>query len=286
MKLKIEHLQRLFDKYDEKLQIKYFSDLVIRGNCFLPNDIVLPEHVNQLIEYGITEIEIIYDRTLYGCLSSEFPAEFRKPFGKLSFLELDRHLEVLNSANAQSRRKRYIHMVGDIYSLDPSEGKRIVLVGHNEIIDYRKWNVVKRNIERDHVFYYRNSESAIIIFVDLSVPTDGGYVERFKKSTDLISLLVSKIHDFDNVISPDFMPTEDVISVTDPENLLEEYIKSNARLIIIGEQLNDAYKKALINLRKYDKFVRMLVVPTLDHHNLNHFFKQVSLVYNVDRWEE
>lgn len=286
MKISVDHLERLFEKYEEKLQIKYFSDLVVRGNCYLASDIVLPEHMKHLKDQQIQEIDIFYDRKLYEYLSSEFPATFRKPFGRLSFLELDRHLEMLNTVNGQTRRKRYIQMVGEVYGMDSVEGKRIILIGHNEMIDFRKWNGVKRNIDRDYQFYYRNSEVSIIVFVDLSMPGGSGYVEKFKKSTDLISLLVSKIQDFDDIIAPDFLPTEDVISVTDPSLLLEEYIKSNARLIIIGEQLNDSYKRALINVRKYDKYVRMLVVPALDHRNLNHFFKQVTLVYNVDRWAE
>jgi hypothetical protein len=286
MKLKITHLKKLFAKYDERLNIKYFSDLVFRGNAFLHNDILLPDHVKQLEVHGIKEVEVFCDRNLYECLSGEFPQEFRKYFGKMTFIEMDRHLEMLNAANTQSRRKRYIQMVGDIYGIDPAEGKRIIVVAHNEIVDYRKWNILKRSLDRDHTFYYRNSEVPIMIFVDLSKHADSAYVEKFKKNTDLISLLVSKIDEFNNIIAPDFIPTEDVISVTDPAKLLEEYIKSNVRLIIIGEKLNDSYKVALVNVRKYDKYVRMLVVPALDHGDLPHFFKQVSLVYNVDRWVE
>ncbi|MBN1534993.1 MAG: hypothetical protein JXA20_20160 [Spirochaetes bacterium] len=286
MKLKITHLKRLFSKYDERLNIKYFSDLVFRGNAFLHNDILLPGHITQLEVHGIKEVEVFYDRNLYECLTIEFPHDFRKPYGKMTFIEMDRHLEMLNNANTQSRRKRYVQMVGDIYGIDPNEGKRIIVVAHNEIVDYRKWNVLKRSLDREHTFCYRNSEVPIMIFVDLSKHTDGGYVEKFKKNTDLISLMVSKIDETNNIIAPDFIPTEDVISVTDPANLLEEYIKNNVRLIIIGEQLNDSYKIALVNVRKYDKYVRMLVVPALNHSDLPHFFKQVSLVYNVDRWVE
>ncbi len=286
MKLTTQQLKILFSKYDEKLNIRYFDDLVFRGNAFLSNDILLPDHVKQLEDHDIKEVEVFCDGPFYRCLSAEFPKDFRKPFGKMSFIELDRHLEALNAANAHTRRKRYIQMIGDLYAIDSAQGKKIILVGHNEIIDYRKWNVLKRSIDREQVFYYRNSEVSILVFVDLSIPSNNGYIERFKMNTDLISLLVSKIPELNNFIAPDFLPTEDVISVTDPSKLLEEYIRSNARLIIIGEQLNASYKLALINVRKYDKYVRMLVVPALDHQNLPHFFKQVSLVYNVDRWVE
>jgi pentose-5-phosphate-3-epimerase len=96
--------------------------------------------------------------------------------------------------------------------------------------------------------------------------------------------MVSNRTDYAREIAPDFIPTEDIISVTDPTNLLETYIESNARLIIIGENINESYKQALIKVKRFDKFVRMMVVPSIDHSNLDHFFKQMALVYNSDRW--
>ena len=286
MKIKVNQLKAIFQKYQEHLQIKYLSDLIIRGNAFLSNDIVMPDHIPQLEENNIEEVKIYYEHTVYKYLCGEFPNSFRKPTQKMNFLQFDRYLEMLNSINNQSKRKRYVKMVGDIYGIDSKEGTRTSIIAHDESVDYKKWNSLKRNMDKDHIFYFRSSEVPIVIFVDLSNRADSKYVERFTKNTDLISIMVSKVGDRKEIIAPDFIPTEDVISVTDPNLLLEEYIKSNARLIIIGEQLNDSYKKALISIRKYDRFVRMLVVPTLDRSNLDHFFKQVHLVYNTDRWEE
>jgi hypothetical protein len=110
------------------------------------------------------------------------------------------------------------------------------------------------------------------------------YIERFKINTDLISLIVSRSQEPAHFISPDFIPTEDVVSVTDPASLLEEYIRINARLIIIGEKLEETEKRALLRVRNYDKFVRLLVVPVLTHQSIDDFFRQVKLVYNYDRW--
>ncbi|MCU0847956.1 MAG: hypothetical protein MUD12_08735 [Spirochaetes bacterium] len=285
MLLKIDQLAFLFNKYQENIEIKYFEDIVVRGNCFLPNDIILPDHLRLLAENRIEEIEVVYDSMLYECLINEYPVDYRRPGGKLTFFEMDRYLEQLEEISSQSKRKRFIYIIGDVYGLDFKAGKRIIHLHHNEELDYRKWNIIKREIDKSHIFYYRFSESKIIIFVDMS-QTDSNYVEKFKKNADLISLLVSKMPDSSIVLSPDFLPTEDVLSVTDPRNLLNEYIKTNARLIVIGEQLNDMYKTALINVRRYDKFVRMMVVPSIDYRNLNHFFKQIKLVYNSERWRE
>jgi hypothetical protein len=285
MKVTIQQLSHLFAKHGESIEIKYFDDIVITGNCYLSTDLVLPAHLPRLTEGGLTDIEVFYTPGLYELLSKEFPAEFRRPYGRLLMSEMDKLLEELRNANAQSKRKRYLRMVGDIYGVDMSLGKRVIHLRHNEPLDFKKWNNLKRVIDRNQLFLYRNSEVAIIIFVDLKVARQKEYIERFKINTDLISLIVSKSREPGNIIAPDFIPTEDVISVTEPGILLEEYIRSNSRLIIIGEKLDDFYKRALLQVRNYDKFVRLLVVPSLDQQrNVHDFFHQVKLVYRNDRW--
>lgn len=284
MKVTIEQLSRLFEKYGDSIDIKYFDDILIKEQCYLSTDLVLPAHLPCLAENGITEIEVFFNLGLHDQLAREFPAEFRKPFGRCTMSEMDRMLEELRDANTQSKRKRYIRMIGEIYGVDKMLGKRIILLRYNEPVDFKKWNNLKRDVERNQYFYYRNSEVAIIIFVDLKVARQKEYIERFKINTDLISLIVTRGQDPANVIAPDFIPTEDVISVTEPGMLLEEYIRSNARLIIIGEKLDDFYKRALLQVRNYDRFVRLLVVPSLDHKNIQDFFRQVKLVYGNERW--
>ncbi|MCU0845993.1 MAG: hypothetical protein MUC76_13835, partial [Spirochaetes bacterium] len=83
---------------------------------------------------------------------------------------------------------------------------------------------------------------------------------------------------------PDFIPAEDTISVNDPDNLLDVYRGTNARLIIIGETISDSYKRSLLQVKQYDKFVRMMVVPNINPGDIDHFLKQVKMVYNSDRW--
>ena len=284
MKVTVQQLSQLFDKYGDGVEIKYFDDIAVSGNTYLSTDLLLPAHLPRLSESHISDLEVFYTPSLYECLSREFPAGFRKPYGKLRLSEMDRLLEELRNANMHSKRKRYIRIVGDIYGIDMNLGKRIILLRHNELLDFKKWNNLKRDIDRNQAFLYRNSEVSIIIFVDLKVSNQRDYIERFKINTDLISLLVSRGQEQANMIAPDFIPTEDVISVTESGVLLEEYIRSNARLIIIGEKLDDFYKRALLQVRNYDRYVRLTVVPVLDHKNIHDFFSQVKMVYIYDRW--
>ncbi len=285
MKLTLQQLSRLFEKHGDGIEIKYFDDILINGNCYLSTDLVLPAHLPKLEANELKEIEVFCTPSLYELLSKEFPVEFRKPYGGGRMSEMDKLLEELRDASTQSKRKRYVRMVGEVYGVDPKLGKRIILLRHNEPLDFKKWNNLKREFDRNQVFRYRNSEVAIIIFVDLKVARQKEYIERFKINTDLISLIVARSQEPGNIIAPDFIPTEDVVSVTEPGMLLEEYIRSNARLIIIGEKLDDFYKRALLQVRNYDRFVRLLVVPSIDHGSIHDFFYQVRLVYNNERWQ-
>ena len=285
MKLTLKQLSHLLEKYGHELEIKFFYDFEINNqHSFLSKDLILPSHVKMLSDNNINEVEVYYNPVLYEYLVKEFPVDFRKPYNKLNFTEMDRLLEGLNSANMQSRRKRYIRMIGDAYCIDGNTGRQIILLKHNELVDYRKWNNLKRDVDRNQIFSHGNSEVAIIIFVNLALGDQKMYIEHFKVNTDLISIIVTRSQEPVHCIAPDFLPTEDVISVNDHSLLLEEYIRTNARLIIIGEKLDDNDKRALLQVRNYDKFVRLLVVPVLDHRDINDFLRQVKLVYNSERW--
>ncbi len=284
MKVPIKILRILFEKYGDIINVKYLSDLTVKGRTFLSKDLVLEDHLRFLAAYDIKEVDVFYDQLLYEYLSTEFPVEYRVPYGSLNFMDMDRHLEILTDVHNMSRRKRYIHIIDEIYGADPATGKTIPVIHHNEAIDYRKWNNMKREISKNQMLSYRNSEVAIILFMDLTMKSKSEYVEHFKKNIDLVSTMVSEKTYSGISIAPDFIPTEDIISVTDPGKLLEEYIRHNARLIIVGEKLNDSFKDSLIDVKKYDKFVRMLVIPNLDCSNLQDFVRQVKLVYNSERW--
>ena len=284
MKISIEHLRIIFKKYGSEAEMKYFDGINLRTRKFLAGDILLEEHLDVIEQNRFYEIEILFNDILYEYLNHALPAVYRKPYTKKPFIEVDRLLENLQQVNTLSGRQRYITIVGDIYGFDSKEGRKVILFSHGEPVDFKKWNSVKRDMDKNKIISFRNGEVPIIVFVNLVRENKSGYVESFRKNTDLISILVSQRPDHQFLPSNDFIPTEDVISVTSPEELLDIYKTSNARLIIIGENIDGDYKTALMNVRSYDKFVRMMVVPGIDHRNRDHFHKQVQLVYNSDRW--
>lgn len=284
MRLTADKIELLLNKYPAEFQLTYLKSISHGGIICKSGDEVRLDDIQRLIEAECHEIDVIFTPTLYDYLTMEFPLEYRKPYGVMNFIEVDRHLETLKVANSLSKRKRFLYLIGDVYGTDSRTAQRIAIINHHEEMDYEKWNQIKRFINKDHKFFYRNSENGIILFVDLRDSAADNYVERFKKNTDLITAMVSRRKNASITIAPDFITTEDVISVTDPENLLDEYVKNDSRLIIIGEKLTEIYKGALNVIIKYDRYARLMVVPAIDPNNIDHFLYQAKLVYNSDRW--
>ena len=285
MLVKIDQLQMVFDN-NSGCVCRLLESYNVKGKKYQESDQIYIDDINLFAQAGIDTVDIKYDEIIYSYFSTLYPAEFRLQYSSADFFAFDRKLETLERISTLSKRKRYLICIGDIYAYDQHSGKRIIVFRHNDSIDYKQWNQVKRLIDRSKRLYYRNSENGIIIFVNLQPHADSSYIERFKKNTDLVSAIVSRKKDCKIEISPDFLTTEDVYTINNPNDLLSFYQKSNARLIIIGESLNDDYRKALIKVRDYDKFARMMVVPNIDLRNVDHFLLQVQMVYNSDRWTE
>lgn len=285
MKVTLEQLKVLWQKYNpDFLRCSYFSAFTLRGKNFHADDEIQAGDLEYFEKCGHLQIEINYVESFYNLLSAEFPMEYRRPYGCMDFINIDRHLDVINNANKLSRRKRLLYVVGDVYSIDPATGRHAILFGHNAALDYKTWNEKKRQVSKDQKFNYRNSECGVILFVNMKPDAETNYVERFKKNTDLVTAIVTRKKGSRVEIAPDFIPEEDTISVNDPDKLLDTYMNSNARLIIIGETISEPYKRSLLQVKQYDKFVRMMVVPRINPREIEHFLMQVKMVYNSDRW--
>ncbi len=286
MKVPLEKLQALRSAYNININLRcvYFEDFTVSGKKFRTGDDVSIADMEFFQENKYRTISVFFNERFYNMLANEFPVEYRRPYGMIDFIGMDRRLDALNTINGQTKRKRFLCVVGDIYGVDGVTGKRSVLATNGENLDYKRWNEIKRFVIKEQKFYYHNCERAVIIFVNMKSDVESNFVERFRKNTDLVTSLVTRKKDSKVAIAPDFIPTEDVISVTDPDKLLDVYKESFARLVIIGENINETYKRSLLQLKQHDKFARMMVVPSINPRDIDHFLMQVKLVYNSDRW--
>lgn len=281
MKLSIDVIKKILSNHSGKLNFTYFNDIVIEHKrLFEAQQPIVVDDLPLLIRSNIEIVEVTYNEALYNCLNKEFPGKYRFPYGKFNFMEMDRYLESLDRANLISKRKRFLYIVGDMCTANTKTYRNEIVLGHDEKLDYKRWNEVKRFINKEIKINYRNSETGIIIMVNLMDNSQGNYVEKFKQHTDLVAVMVSRV----NGIAVDFVQTEDIISLTNPDELLQEYTSSNCRLIILGDTMDDEYRRVLSEVKKYDRYVRIVAVPSIDPNNIDKFFNQLKLVYNTNKW--
>ncbi len=288
MNVEIQKLQYLITKYLDEFICFYHSDTVIEGKKYKAGTQVLLRHVNQLSDNGIKELEMKYDVTLYEYLTREYPVEYRRAVKWVDFATLESLLAELDMANAQSKRKRFLYLIGDIYR-NGSEGKTgqlEIVLKHGDKLDSQKVKTNRVYIDKQQKFFVRNSETGIIVFGATGAEDYIDEKDLYRKKLDLVGSMISHKFDKKFEISPDFIPNKDVYKVDNPGMLVEEYIATNAKLIIFNESLTPAQKEALLQVKRYDPFVRMMVIPSISPDNIDDILIQMKLVYNTDFWKK
>jgi hypothetical protein len=285
MKIEVKKLQYIINKYIDEFSCLYYADVTVDGKKFKAGTEVLLLDVNLFAKAGMKELEIRYNVTLYEYLAREFPTDFRKPVRWIDYPTLNRLLEELDMVNSQSRRKRFLYVVGDLYRSDRKTAVKEIVLRHDEKLDSQKWKANKIYIDGGEKFFLRNSENGIIIYGNLKSEEfvdDNG----LRRKMDLLGMMLTHRYDKKFEISPDFIPNTDIFRVASPEKLLGEYINTNAKLILIGDTVTTKDKEALIQVKRHDPFVRMMVSPPLNPDNIDHVLLQIKMMYNTDRWEK
>ena len=288
MIIELSKLHYLIDKYIDELLFFYYSDTVIGGKKYKAGTQILLLHANQLLKSGARELDTLFNITLYEHLIKEFPADYRRPVKWVDSATLEHSLQDLEQINLQTKRKRYLTLVGDVYrkSNDGKTSQPETVFKHGDRLDYQKWKTHRVYIDTTQKFFIRNSENGIIVFGGAA---SDGYIDEndsHSKRLDLTGSMMS--HKFDKKfdIAADFIPQKDVYKIDNPGMLAEEYINTNARLIIFNENLTAQQKEALLQVKRYDPFVRMMVVPKINPANISDLILQLKMVYNTDYWKK
>ncbi len=286
MIVEIKKLQYLINKYTDEFNCYYQNDVVIDGKKHKAGTEVLFIDTNQLVKNGVRELEVQYNVTLYEYLIREYPVEYRRPVRWVDSVTMEKMLAELEQVNAQSKRKRFLYVIGDVYRSDARPGQQDIIFRHGEKIDYQKWKANKIIIDNSRKFFLRDSETGIILFGDVQSDDYVDEKDGYRKKVDLIGAMLSHKFDKKFEISPDFIPNKDVFRVEITGRLAEEYIKTNARLIAFRETLTAAHKEALLQVKRYDPFVRMMVLPPINPETIDDILIQLKMVYNTDRWKK
>lgn len=285
MKIDVTSMRRVFENHGGDIQCRYQADVVVRGKKYKAGAEINHRDIDLLARSGVEWIEVKYNVTLYEYLNHEFPEQYRRPLRWLDYYALDQYLEELEQVNTRSERKRYLTLVGDVYRSDgKSHGSEIVF-RHGDRLDYQKWKSNKIFIASGQKFFVRSSENGIILFGDIR-SEDYADDDGFRRRIDLIETMEARQGEEKFEISPDFIPGRDVRRVTLPGKLAEEYISSGARLVVIGEKITAVHKEAILQVKGYDPYVRMMVTPPINPQNIDHMLLQIKMMYNTDRWKK
>lgn len=286
MIVEIKKLQYLINKYTDEFNCFYQNDTVIDGKKHRAGSEVLLIDLNQLMKTGVKELEVQYNVTLYEYLIREYPVEYRRPARWVDSATLERILTDLEQVNAQSKRKRFLYIVGDVYRSEAKAGQQEIALRHGDRLDIQKWKGIKIHIVSGQKFFLRDSEIGIIIFGSVRSEDYVDDKDGYRKKIDLVGSMLSHKFDKKFEISPDFIPNKDVYRVETPGKLAEEYISTDAKLIAFNENLTAQQKEALLQVKRYDPFVRMMVIPPLSPDKIDDILIQMKMVYNTDRWKK
>ncbi len=240
------------------------------------------EDKSMLKDADIYEINVLYTEALYSKLILLNSLKYRRPYGKKSFIEIDKILTEYNEINKKSKRKRYLISCSEQYMRNNS-GRIIPILKFKDNLTYDRWQEVKPRLDKKKSIYFRYSENGIIVFVDLR-PGGEDYLNRFYKNSDLVTSLVGRKSTDKIVIAPDFLGSADVISVDDPKKLLPEYSNGNWRLIIVGDTLSKEYAEALQMVKNYDRYARFMMATNIDLTRKEDFIQKVKNQYTKDNW--
>ncbi len=244
------------------------------------------ENIFKLKKEGIREIDLLFSNAIYKMLNVLNPQKYKDPYALKDFIEIDKIINTFKKINRLSKRQRHISFLYEMYNLNDNGFNPVIRF--NEMIDDEKWNYIKTKLSKSKKnvkFPILFNEIGIIILVDLTMQSDSNYIDRFKKNADLCSIIVQKKADNPNFfISSEFNELTDVWTVNDPRRLIDTYIEKNARLIIVGDVMNQYYKSAIMQVKNYDKFARFLIVNKINPNDPMELLKDIKRAYHMDNF--
>lgn len=287
----IDDILTLIKNNPEDFEFIPIQDIRLKSNAKIwsSGERIPDEKMGEFKDQGVKQIDLAFSNTLYKMLVIYCPERYKEPSSVKTFIEIDKIVTKYDQLNKLSQRQRYISFLCEIYSTKDNIYEPIFRF--NEPINFQKWNSIKPYIKKDIKLPILYNEIGIIVFVDLTCNNHNNgdsthdYIERFKKNVDLCSILTQRKSDNDNIqISPEFNIMTDIWTVNEPGKLLETYINRNARLIVVGDKINDEYKSALLNLKKYDKYARYIVATDINPDDAKGLLQNIKKAYHTDNY--
>jgi hypothetical protein len=237
-----------------------------------------PSYNKMFLQSNISDVNIFYTEEIIRLLAELFPSRYKLPDYKNNLIELDKIIEQISHSNVLTKRKRNVISHCEIYNKTNNETQ--IILKYGEKIDPKKWNQVKAYLNRNSEILFSYDVSGILILSFLRTG-DPLYLKRFLKFSGFVSAIVES-REIGVPISPDFNPETDLYIVHDISKLLEVYNHTRASLVVIGEELNEEYTKALNLLKSYDPFVKTLIINYSELKEKADVLHKIKAVYKKE----
>ncbi len=287
MKIKLSELMILSKKYSDELDLILLNDLYINiGTKIIElkaGSQFNPEYYEYYQKLKLNEIDIKYDEKLYAKLISNFGNIYRQPDGRKTVIELDRIIDYLETMNLSSKRKRNIISMCEIYK-QTSQGYQEPIIFYGEKLDKIRWNQVKVKLSRNTLIDYKVDEWGILIFYPLKAG-DPNYAQKFMQFTELVSMIVESKKD-GVILYSDFNPETDVFTANNRMELLKIYNDNKPSLVVVGGELDEECKTALIQLKQFDKYAKMILIKSPEPQKRVATLNEIKRIYGKNVWLE
>ncbi|MCX8029224.1 MAG: hypothetical protein N2712_04425 [Brevinematales bacterium] len=279
MKISIQEALTIKERYGDEVPViyskdSYFLDRITKSEIRLFQGMIFDyEHYEILSRNNINEIDVVFSELLFAKLTSNFPEKYRPPLYIKGFIDFDRYISAIDDANRVSKRKRFAISATELLF------KNQVILRYNEEITFEKWNKLKIYIDKKAEIPFYSSERGILL-VTLTNASDSNYLQKFFLHSEAVALFVEKVSKLNFNIAPDFNSQTDILTATKEEEVIEKYIKTNVRLVVIVDKnIDEKYKNMILKLRTYDRFVRFSAITDLSPINESEVLKAIKKSY-------
>lgn len=275
MKARVEDIEKVVKKGKNFRLLKDEDTTALKAES-----VIAKKEVSLLKKNKVEEVEIIYSRETHASLHSVHALRYRNAYASASLKSLGKQIRLLQNSVKNSDRRRVIISCEDIY-VDEKNGDYTLMLEYGEEISGRKWHTIKEKMGLSKRLSFRFSEIGVIVLIDLR-PRGEDYIKRFYKN----SALVSFVSEYKALlkIAPDLVVSADYHIADSPAALESLYKETHSRLIVIGDAFSPDYKRALGNIKKYDKYARFMLAPNIEEIGEDEFIRQLKLHYHRIPW--
>ncbi|HMB00371.1 MAG TPA: hypothetical protein VKS21_05225 [Spirochaetota bacterium] len=228
---------------------------------------------------GTDAVDLAYNHDFYQQLNRKDPLTYKLPVKNISRDDLAREIKFISFANQNSAHQRKIIFCGELYD----ESGNIILKFEEELNNDIYAEKITR-LSGEQYFPVRYNEYKIILLVNLK-PSGDDFIRRFRLNADMTYNLIKEISSNPLIkLLSNLIPEKDILIVDQPRDLLEAYQTGDVRLILIGDAVDTEYKKALVAVKKYDPYARLMLANRTNPNNVMKFLFDVEYFYSQDKW--